>query len=68
MKLTIALALLLPPATGVQNAGRRGLRHISSNDETDDIESDRYWIVPVKDVGLTSVDVALGDSIGVAVA
>lgn len=61
MKLTAALTflhLLLAAAFGaeaetVAAGGRGGLRRTSSNDSS--LTSDRYWIVPVKDVGLTCI-------------
>ena len=78
MKPTIALALLLPSATGTQpNAGHRSLRRRGrwrwgratnndeaiSNDEAtgdvitdDDIDADRYWMAPIRGVGLTCID------------
>ena len=66
MKLAIALTFLrlLPAAAfGALEAETAetaaagvagGLRRTSSNDG--DVTSDRYWIVPVKDVGLTCID------------
>ena len=55
MKLITALNLLLlafPPAFGAENSGG-SLRRTSGADEA---TPDRYWILPVKDVGLTCID------------